>query len=147
MESTMARMMVMARMAITMRAEFLLDFLEDILLQLRFDSLCQIRPDAFDLSNFLSISSQDSFDGSKVLQQALRRSGPTPGMASSLEANPILPRRLRCAVIAKRCASSRMRWIRYSPCERSSRRIEYAPLWQEKFLFLLGQASHGEAAL
>lgn len=30
------------------------------------------------------------------------RAGPIPGMASSLEVNPILPRLLRCAVMAKR---------------------------------------------
>ncbi|NTU65686.1 MAG: hypothetical protein HGB05_20365 [Chloroflexi bacterium] len=36
---------------------------------------------------------------------------PTPGIESSWLASPSLARLVRCAVMAKRCASSRTRWI------------------------------------
>ena len=38
---------------------------------------------------------------------AFARFGPTPGMPSSALVSVALPRRFRCSVIAKRCASSR----------------------------------------
>ena len=68
-----------------------------------------------------SISSSEAlFSASTVLKclsTALRRAGPTPGTPSSRDATDALPRRLRWWVIAKRCASSRRRWIRCSALE------------------------------
>ena len=46
-----------------------------------------------------------------MLVNALRRSGPNPGIASNLEANPFLPRLLTVCSDGKRCASSRMRGL------------------------------------
>ena len=62
----------------------------------------------------------------KWLNNALRRAGPIPGMASSCEASPNLERRFRCAVIAKRCASSRTRCTKYNPSDFLGKRTERA---------------------
>src|SRR5664280_1633200 len=61
---------------------------------------------------FLIISTEP-----KCFKRALRLAGPIPGMESNAEAMPSLVRRARWAVMAKRCASSRIRCTRYSPCE------------------------------
>src|SRR5690606_33528240 len=53
----------------------------------------------------------------KCFKSAFRLVGPIPGMESNWEARPSFERFFRCAVIPKRCASSRILCTRYSPCE------------------------------
>ena len=65
-----------------------------------------------------------------------------PGTASSSEVMDALPRFSRCAVMAKRCASSRMRCTRKSPWLPGGSRMPSAPARQEELLALLGQAGH-----
>ena len=73
----------------------------------------------------------------KWVSSHLRRVGPIPGILSSVDAIPSLVRCLRWAVMAKRWASSRMRWIRYSPCEwRGSRMERLRPGHKDFFLLV-----------
>ena len=68
MERTIAKTIVMAKIAIMISdVRFFDDFLPAISLQLCFNCLCQVCPDAFDLRYFFDISSEDVFDGTKML--------------------------------------------------------------------------------
>ena len=80
--------------------------------------------------------------------------GPRPGMASSTD-RLAAPRALRrCPVIAKRCASSRTRWIRRSAIE-SGGSIRSAPCgrrkkrrsWPGPAVGALGDADDGQARI
>ena len=55
---------------------------------------------------------------------------------------PVLARLARCAVMAKRCASSRTRCTRYSPCDWRGSRIESGSTGQEDLFLLFRQAAH-----
>ena len=53
----------------------------------------------------------------KFLSRRWRRWSPIPGICSSTDSRRALPRRSRWPVMAKRCASSRICWIRCSAAE------------------------------
>ena len=62
MESTIARMMVRARIAMTIRDVFAWDCFFAISLQLSLDLLRQLQADALDARDFFRPGSQDSFN-------------------------------------------------------------------------------------
>ena len=91
------------------------------LVQVAVDALGERPADAFHLGDVVDAAACTPRRPPKCSSSAWRRLAPMPGISFSIEVVRVLPRRARCPMIAKRCASSRICWIRCSPgCDGAS---------------------------
>ena len=84
-------------------------------------------------------ASRTRFAEPNTRSSARRRFGPTPGRSSNAERVWRFERRSRWYVIAKRWASSRSRWTRYSADDVGGRTTGVGAAGQEQLLALLGE--------